>query len=335
MDTRIGVIGVGTIGYHHARIYAELPGVELTAVCDTDDQRARRVAAAFGCRSYRDHEALVRAADVDAVSVAVPTLQHETVGTAALSAGLHALVEKPLATSVPGAQRLTRIAQSRGVVLAVGHVERFNPAVIQLKHLIETGALGAITSIQAKRVGLLPTRAPDTDVILDLAIHDIDVVTFLLGREPTEVVATAGSAVLNHTYDHAEVFLKYDGLGCFIQANWITPVKIRTLTVTGSKAYTELNYITQELKFFEATVATSHQDFPDFLAKFGEPRTGTVDLPREEPLRRELAGFVAAVSHGDGAALVTPEESIAALRVVERAQRSLQEATSAAPRGRS
>lgn len=266
---------------------------------------------------------MLTAGDVEAVSVAVPTSLHEAVGSAMLAAGLHTLIEKPLAMSVDGAQRLTSLANSRNLVLAVGHVERFNPAVIQLKRLIQDGALGAITSIQAKRVGLLPTRVPDTDVILDLAIHDIDIVTFLLEREPTEVAATAGSAILDHAYDHAEIFLKYDTLGCFIQANWITPVKIRTLTVTGSKAYAEVNYITQELKIFEATTATSHLDFPDFLAKFGQPKTGTVDLSKDEPLRRELEGFIAAVAHGDRTTLITGEDSLAALRVVERAQRSL------------
>jgi len=174
----------------------------------------------------------------------------------------------------------------------------------------------------AKRVGMLPPQVKDANVIVDLAVHDIDIIGYLLGGMPTEVYAAAGRALLSDRIDHAEIFLKYGEIGCFIQVNWITPLKIRMLSVTGDKGYAELNYVTQRLDIYQSNLERHFDNFGDFVVRFGTPQAITVPVARQEPLRLELESFLRAVE-GKGPLMVSGEDGVRALKVAEWAMEQL------------
>lgn len=316
---RVGVIGAGSMGLQHARVYSQLPGVKLCAICDVDASRARAAAAKFGCSPETDHRAMLAHQQLDGVSVVVPTNEHFVVAMDVIAAGVNLLVEKPLASNVPRAEELVESARREGVKLAVGHVERFNPAVRELKRRIDAGMLGTISSVIAKRVGVIPPRVKDANVILDLAVHDIDILNYLFQKMPDSMAATAGRVLLTDRYDHAEIFLRYGGAGCFVLANWITPLKIRTLSVTGDSGHAELNYVTQKLEFYATNVAREYDDFGDFVVRFGEAGRQIVKLDVKEPLRAELENFLSAVAN-NSILLADGQIGVAVLRVVEKIQ---------------
>jgi UDP-N-acetylglucosamine 3-dehydrogenase len=314
---RVAVVGVGTMGRQHARIYHALTGVELVAVADIDGLRARRVASELGCRAYPDHRRLFEYEELDAISAVVPTSLHLEVASAALASGLDVLVEKPLATSVADAEQLAEQAERLRRVLAVGHVERFNPAVRELKRRIDDGSFGSVTSVIARRVGILPPRVTDTNVVVDFAIHDIDVCNYLMGRAPIRISATGGTA-RGGPIDYSEIFLDYDGAAGFLQANWLTPIKIRKLTVTGTAGYAELDYITQTLDLYQPSDTGGFSTFNELQERYGSSRISVAPIVQQEPLEFELTGFLARLGDGTGE-IVTPREAIDALRVAEAA----------------
>lgn len=319
----VAVIGVGNIGYHHARNYAKIPNACLVAIADIDEERGRAVAARFGGHFYRRYQEMLEREKIDAVSIALPTSLHYQAALDVITGGVPVLVEKPLAASVAEAEALVNASRERGVILTVGHVERFNAAVQELKRRIDARALGDITSVVAKRVGMLPPQVKDANVIVDQAVHDIDIIGYLLGKMPTEVYATAGRAVLSDRLDHAELFLKYEEIGCFIQVNWITPLKIRTLSVTGNEGYAELNYVTQKLDIYQSNLERHFDDFGEFVVRFGTPQAMTVPIMAQEPLRLELEAFLRAVE-GKSPVVVSGEDGVKALKIAEWAIQQLE-----------
>jgi UDP-N-acetylglucosamine 3-dehydrogenase len=327
---RVGVIGVGNMGRHHARVYSEIATVQLCAVADFDESRARAVAVTYGCRAYRDYREMLAQERLDAVSIAVPTCDHFAVGCAVIEAGLNLLVEKPISATLAEAEALVEKAKASNLKLAVGHIERFNPAVRELKRRVDLGTLGEISSVVAKRVGVMPPRVKDANVIIDLAVHDIDILNYLFGATPLELTATAGRALLSDRYDHAEIFLRYStdhggkrsSAGCFVQVNWITPLKIRTLSVTGDLGHAELNYMTQRLEVYQTNAAKEYNDFGEFVVRFGEAEKSVVPIQVREPLTAELEDFVDAVEKGRPPK-VSGEDGVRALRVAEKAISSL------------
>lgn len=320
---RVGVIGVGNMGLHHARVYAQLDQVKLCAVADPDIARVSSIAARFNAIPYTDYCKMVEREHLDAVTIAVPTRQHVQVALDVIERGTHLLVEKPLASSVTEAELIVNGAYQARVHLAVGHIERFNPAVQELRRRLQDGSLGKISSVVAKRVGVMPPQVKDANVIIDLAVHDIDLLNYFFDDLPRVVKATAGFALLTNRYDHAEIFLQYKHVGCFVQVNWITPLKIRTLSVTGDAGHAELNYVTQKLEIFESTMAREYDDFGDFVIRFGEARKTVVALERREPLRLELENFVAVIRE-QAQPIVTGKDGVDALRVATRVLESLE-----------
>jgi UDP-N-acetylglucosamine 3-dehydrogenase len=320
---RVAVIGVGAMGWHHARNYSELAGASLVAVADTDLARAQAVAERFHCRAYADHAGMLARESPDAVSIVVPTHLHYRIACDTLNAGVHTLVEKPLTNDLAQAADLVQTASSRRVKFAVGHVERFNPAVQELKRRLDAGELGKLSSLVARRVGVMPPRVKDVDVILDLAVHDIDIAMYLLGREPDEIAVSADHALLSDRFDHSEIFLRFGETGCFIQANWITPIKIRTLSVTGDKGHAEVNYVTQRLEIFQSTLDRQFDDFGDFIIRFGNPQTVAVPIMHQEPLRLELESFIRAI-RDDTPVTVDGTEGLKALEVAVRVRESVE-----------
>jgi len=311
------------MGRHHARIYAQMDEAKLVAAADVRKE-AEDVARRYGARFYRDYREMLERERPDAISVAVPTGFHRDVGTECIRAGVATLIEKPLAASVEEARELVELAESLDVLLMVGHIERFNPAVRALKDLIDHGDLGDLTSLTARRVGVFPPQVKDADVILDLAVHDIDLCSFLLGRLPERVYARAGKALNSRRWDFAGIFLDYGGAVALLQANWITPVKIRELTVTGTGGYAELDYITQKLRVYESNYQRTFDSFGDFVVKFGSPRVREVPVEGAEPLYLELSHFVSCAARGEPPE-VSGREGLLAVAVATEAARSCEE----------
>jgi len=276
---RVAVVGVGHLGRHHARLLAAMPDVELVAVADIDRARAAEIAAAHGTSAVDGWQALP--ADLEAVTVAVPTEAHLPVALGLIERGAHVLVEKPLARSVAEADTLIAAAAARGVHLAVGHTERFNPAV--------TAARAHLTHprfIEAHRLGTFPERSLDIDVVFDLMIHDLDLLLSIVG-EPVVNVEAVGVPVLTPRIDIANVRLRFEG-GCIanLTASRISRDRVRKIRFFQPQSYLSIDYAAQEVEHW--TLGAGPAGTPAITG-------GKLEVPRDEPLRRELEDFVAAV----------------------------------------
>lgn len=302
---RVGVVGVGNMGRNHARVYHELMregfGVELVGVADKDPGRARAVAEAYGTRAYTDYRDLLREG-VDAVSIAVPTRLHRDVALDFIRSGVHVLVEKPIAATYSEAVDMVREAREHGVILMVGHIERFNPAVQKFRELIERGMLGRPLVLTARRVGPLPPQIRDVGVTIDLAIHDVDVIHYVTGKEIVGMTIRGGSALhpMNHE-DYTVILMELeDGILGVIEANWLTPYKLRRLYATGDKAVAELDYIQQTLVLHDSEF------------------TVNVKIEKSEPLKNELRHFIECI-RDDKKPLIDGEEAAGIIKMVEEA----------------
>lgn len=302
----VAVIGAGFWGRNHARNLRELNETHLIAVCDKDRARAKAVAELFGVEAFSDSRQLLKKPDVEAVTVCTwsTSLAKETLR--ALKAGKHVLVEKPMANSLGEAKRIVDLAQKNQRLLMTGFLMRFIPGVQRIKEAIEKGEIGALVFCSARRVSQWPERIGDVGVVKDLAIHDIDITRYLSDGDPVEVYAKAGSYRHKKFEDHAQILLTFKGgKTAFIEANWLTPYKIRKLIVTGSEAIMTLDYITQEINIETAgqTVA------PRFEVK--------------EPLKLELQHFANSVLNGKEP-IVTGLDGLKALQIANAALKSSQ-----------
>src|SRR3989344_5797834 len=309
------VIGLGNMGKHHARNYATMPDVRLVAVCDINQDLANATARKFSCAAYHDYKLMLTNEKVEAVSIVVPTKYHKEVALYCIEQRLDILIEKPISATVAGADEIIAKAKEKKVLLQVGHVERFNPAVRRLKEIIKEGKLGEVNSIIARRVGAVPVQVRDANVVVDLAVHDIDIINYLYESKVDHISGNIGKAMIEKREDYAEIFLKYGNRSGFIQVNWITPIKIRNLSVTGSKGYAELNYLTQELIIYESNYTKEMIDEDgDYVIKFGIPNKTQVGVEQFEPLLLELQAFVQCVRTRK-TPLVTGEIGLEALRI--------------------
>lgn len=292
---KVAVIGVGNMGQHHARVYSQIKEVKLAAVSDLNEKKGGEIAKNYGALFFKDYKKLIpEIPDINVVSIAVPTKYHSEVACYFLKNKINVLLEKPIADSVQAAKKIIRTAQENKVKLMVGHIERFNPAVIKLKELIQRGKLGQIISIIARRVGGFPAQIKDSNVIIDLAVHDIDIINYLIGEKPRKVYKHQAKFHAHSQEDAGEIFLIYKKAAGFVQINWVTPVKIRTLTITGTKAFAHLDYINQELIFYKAKVEKKISNFAEFI-KFSQPKTQKVQIQKEEPLKLEILSFLEAI----------------------------------------
>lgn len=278
---RVGVVGVGHLGRHHARLLSTMPGVTLVGVVDQSEARAGEIAAAANTTAFTDPRALD--GQVDAVTVAVPTEAHLDVALGFIERGVHVLVEKPLARTVEEADRLVNAAATRGVTLAVGHTERFNPAVDAARALLRGPRF-----IEAHRLGTFPERSLDIDVVFDLMIHDLDIVLSIVG-EPTVSVEAVGVPVLTPRIDIANVRLRFAG-GCIanLTASRISRDRIRKIRFFQPQAYLSVDYAAQEIEHWTLGPPEAGSPRPSILG-------GKVEVAKDEPLRRELEDFVGAV----------------------------------------
>ena len=273
---KVGVVGLGAIGVHHARLYSQM-NCELVGVADINYEKARAIGETYKVEYYRDYRSLLNR--VEAVSIAVPTTLHHATAIDFLNEGVHCMVEKPIAISLEEARDMIRAASENKVNLAVGHIERFNPAVKKLKQVLEKGILGKILMLSARRVGPYVPRIRDVGVVIDSATHDIGVIRYLVGKDPISIFSRAGS--LKHVKeDHAIIILDFEDITASIEVNWFTPHKVRTLVVTGSEGIAYLDYIEQKLVIHNSTEIEDEE------------------IKREEPLRLELEDFLTSAAEG-------------------------------------
>ena len=300
MPVRVGVIGVGHLGQHHARLLASMNGVALAGICDTNSARAQEIATRFGADVVGDARDFL--GHVDAVTVAVPTVAHLDTALPFLEAGVATLIEKPIAPNVADADRLVEAAERGGAILATGHTERFNPAVAAALPIISEPRF-----IEIHRLGTFPERSLDIDVIFDLMIHDLDLLLSVV-RSDVAAIEAVGVNVLTPKADIANARLRFAS-GCIanVTASRISRERVRKARFFQNDAYVSIDYAAQELEVFR-------------LIKNG-PRPlihgGKVELATEEPLRRELVDFVEAVRTG-GIPGVTGRDGRRALELATR-----------------
>ncbi len=314
---RAAVIGVGSMGKNHARIYNEIEDVDLVAVSDVDYDLAEKIASRYKTKCYREYTQMLAEEKLDLVSIAVPTRLHHRVASYAMERGLHVLLEKPIADSVTSAREIARLAQDQKRKLMVGHVERFNPAVTALKRRLDAGELGRIFQIHVRRLGPFPHRVRDVGVVIDLATHDLDVMCHLTDADAKRVYAETEQKIHTHHEDSLSGLLRFqNGVVGVLDVNWLTPTKVRELSVTGERGMFTVNYLTQDLYLYENEYLDSDWDRLGMLKGVGEGNMIKLRIRKREPLQVELESFVQAVLR-DQQPQVTGEDGIRALALAQ------------------
>ena len=304
------------MGRNHLRVLTARSDVRVVAIADPDVAVLDAASAASGAQPYAQPLAMVAEAELDAVVVAAPTTAHLAIALAAIDRGLPVLVEKPLAASTADAARIAVAAGERGVAVQVGHVERFNPAVLELGRLLEAGWLSTIFAIASRRAGPFPARIRDVGVTVDLATHDADILSWVAGERPERVYAETARRI--HA-DHEDLLFGLlhfpSGARGMLDVNWLTPAKRRQLLVVGEEGMFELDYLTQHLTFTRATDTTNPKLIGGFAPTFeGE----VVELPvaAAEPLAAELDAFLRVVRLGERP-LVDADDGLWAVAVAD------------------
>lgn len=316
---KIGVIGVGSMGQNHARVLSRM-GI-LAAVMDTEEGNAKEIGERFDVPFYSDIDSFLEL-DLDGVTIATPAHTHKKVCDIAIENGLNVLIEKPISLNISEAEEMVKYAEDQGVVFSVGMIERHNPVVSSTKKFLKEGNVGDIITISSRRVSSFPTRVSDMGVIMDLAIHDIDVMRYLLEDDIVSVYSLGGVSGGNSGYeDHANIMLNFsNGVNGVVEVNWLTPHKVRTLSITCSNDYVEMDYIDQSL------VVTSSElmDF-DTSNLFDIPLENNIrrfSVKRKEPLKKEMEDFVEAIK-GEHEPLVRGRDALKSMYVTHAAIESL------------
>ncbi len=327
---RLGVVGTGSMGRNHARIFSEIPYAKFTAVLDAREETAREIAGKYGAQPFSELAAF--ADGVDAATVATPTVTHFEIAKALLERGKHVLVEKPFTETPEQARELCDLAQERGLVLQVGHIERFNPVMSALE-----GRLTAPRFIEATRLSPYPGRSLDVGVVLDVMIHDLEIILHLV-RSPWVQVDAVGVAILSKREDIANVRIRFEN-GCVanITASRISQEKVRKIRVFQTDAYLSLDY--QKQDGYLLRVAREDEKESTFIGKLLGVAAGStivtefagnrivrepVPIEKDEPLKRELVSFVECARAG-AQPKVTGRQATAALELALHITRKIED----------
>ncbi len=311
---RIGVVGFGAIGRHHARNLAAMPGVDFVGVAEPSQMAALHAESA-GHRVFTSTADLI-AHGLDGAVVCVPTSLHEEVAMPFIEAGVALLIEKPIAHTMEAAKKLISLCGRANIPLMIGYVERYNPAMTAVRDFVAGGNLGRLISMSARRVGVLPPRIRDASVLIDIGVHDIDMAAFITGARLNLLCAQGGMAVLRDRLDFATLLLDAAGCVVSIEANWITPVKVRELSITGTHGYCRVDYITQEAWFAPGVSFEPTGDYDELVKQYKEGTLITLPVEKREPLACELEVFVKGIRGGP---LPHPAIALASLRIAEEA----------------
>lgn len=323
MTLKTAVIGVGAMGANHARVYSDMPGSTLVGVSDVDSQTADKTAKRYRTNAYTDFLKMLDEQKPDAVTIAVPTVDHLAVALQVIQRGIHLLIEKPIAFSEEEGRLIMNSAAAAGVQLMIGHIERFNPAVVELKKQLESDALGRVFKIDAYRQGPFPARIKDVGVVIDLAVHDLDVMRYVSGSEIVRVYAETERRIHSTREDLMTCLVRMEDFTVgTLNINWLTPTKIRELHVTGECGMFRVDYLTQDLYFFENSTANSESwETLRILRGVSEGRMIRYVVAKKEPLLAEQEAFLAAV-RGEIPVAVTGEDGLKALVLAQAVVRS-------------
>ena len=295
---RVGLVGLGSMGRNHLRVISAHPETVLAAVADTDPAALEAATAQTGAVGYADPLAMIREADIEAVVIAAPTTAHVPLALAAIERGIPVLVEKPLAATHAEALQIVAAGKAAGVPVQVGHVERYNPAVLRLGQLLREGWLTSVYAIVSRRAGPFPARIRDVGVTVDLATHDADMLSWIAGERPLRVYAELAQRKHATHEDLLFGLLHFpSGASGMLDVNWLTPAKRRQLTVIGEEGMFELDYLTQRLTFTKSDLAHG-----ELIAGYAPTFTGDVleiEVQVKEPLQAQLDAFVHAARTGE------------------------------------
>ncbi len=319
----VGVVGLGSMGSNHLRVYSEMEEADLVAVADTDAALLDAAARRYAVRGYDDYREMLDRERLDAVSIVVPTGLHRDVALAAISVGTAGLIEKPIGRSVPEGLEIQQAAERADVIVAVGHIELFNPAVRALKRCLQHDVIGPVLQIQTRRVGPFQPRLRDVGVVQDLATHDIGVMRYLLETRIARVHAVTRTGIRTAFEDTLFATLRFENeVTGVLDVNWLSPVKVRELQIIGEHGMFRLDYVSQEIFQYREDLAGGYGS-TDPAGGHGR----LLPVEKREPLRVELEAFLGSV-----AAHEQPTADCAdAIATLDVAEKLLQSADSRAP----
>lgn len=282
---RVGVVGVGHLGQHHARVYAELKECDLIGVADIDTERGQEIAKRHSTKFYKDYHEFF--GKIDALSIAVPTEHHSHIGLDCLQQGIHLLIEKPMTSTLEEADHLIETAAANQVILQIGHTERFNAAVVKLAQIVDKPAF-----IESNRLSPFPERSTDIDVVLDIMIHDIDIILSVV-KSPVKKLEAVGIPVITSKIDIANTRLEFEA-GCIanVTASRVSLKRERKLRIFQPEKYISMDYQAQTLHVVELKHSERRHDFPNSRPTIVPYQ---VDIVKQEPLKAELQSFVQCV----------------------------------------
>jgi UDP-N-acetylglucosamine 3-dehydrogenase len=319
---KAAVVGLGMMGRNHARVWGEIPGVELVGVVDPSPAALEAATRGRAVAGYDSLTKLLEDQRPDVLSVATPTSLHEDAVAEAVDSGVNVLVEKPVGPDVETATRIAERVRRAGVVAMVGHVERFNPALLELRRRLASGQIGDVFQFAARRVGPFPPRIRDVGVVQDLATHDLDQARHLLQRDVEILFAQTTQRVHTHFEDLVSIVGRASGgVVLSFEVNWLSPRKVREIAVIGQGGMLLADTLTQDLFLYENNWEEGSWRFLQNLRGVSEGNMVRFALRRVEPLRAELEAFLEAVRTGTPPAC-TMEDGVEALRLAEATLRS-------------
>ena len=316
-DIKTGVIGVGSMGQNHARVYSEISN--LIGVSDLNEEQGKSVAKRLGVSYFKDFREMLK--EVQAVTIATPTSYHREVSEIVFDSGVHALVEKPLAGNTKDSEAIIQSANKNKKILAVGHIERFNEAIRYSKEQLDENKWGKVLTVSARRFSNFPSRIHDVGVLFDLSIHDVDIISYLLNEKPVSVMANGGKAMNEFHEDHVILSLKFKtGIVGVCETNWLTPMKVREVCITTDTHFIRINSLKQEIE----KLSSSYQNIKQsnlFKAEMKQSEEKII-LNKVEPLVSELLDFLNSIDK-NGSPLVSGEEGLSAVKTVQAGLDSL------------
>ena len=317
---KIAVIGVGNMGKNHARIYFERPDVELVAICDSNKERCDEFAGKYKCKAYYDLDEMLTNEQLDGVSICVPTMLHKAVVEKIAQKKINILLEKPAAHNVKEAEEIRDIIKKAGVVCVVGQIERYNPAVRKVIDLVFKGELGKIFYMNILRQGPYPPGVVDVDVLTDLGIHDLEIINYLLGKMGDCV---SHACLQTHNFinkkdpDIIRVLMKTkENIVINLSTDILSPTKIRKLYICGKKGLLSLDYITQEITFYENGKHRENIDYQEILTGVTVGEERKIIVEKKEPLLMEINNFLNSIS-GKEKPYVTIDDALNGIILLE------------------
>jgi len=313
----VAVIGLGSMGKNHARVYSDIKDAELVAISDVNDE-AKKIADHFNAKYYKNYREMLENEKIDVVSICVPTKLHKDIALDVIKSKINVLVEKPIATTAKEAKEIIGAAERNNVKLMIGHIEQFNPVVAELKKRIQGNELGKIMQVHCQRLSLFPQRIIDVGVIIDLAIHEIYVLKYLIDSRIKRVYAETAQRFHSSHEDLLIGTIRFDNnvLGV-ISSNWLTSKKVRQIEVTGEKGMFFANYLTQELYFYEKEFAAKSVDYNDAFIKGREGKKIKIGIKKSEPLKNELETFIDCIKKNKEPP-VTGKDGLEALEIAQK-----------------